>query len=197
VVERVRRNTTTRVRSQRDAARLGIAYVPRDRRTEGIFEPLSILDNFGMPTLGDDRVAGVLGARRRSRRFEAYRTRLSVRMGRAGDRITSLSGGNQQKVILARWLAARPDVFVLNDPTRGVDQGTKTDIYQLLDEATSEGMAVVLLSSEVEELVSLVDRALVFHEQRVFIELAGQDITREAVVAAFFGRTAPEERGDD
>ena len=94
--------------------------------------------------------------------------------------------------MIARWLATEPDIVVLNDPTRGVDAGTKSDIYALLDDLTTRGAAVVMLSTEVEEHVTLMDRVLVFHEGRVFTELEGERLTREALVAGFFGR-----HGDD
>jgi ABC-type sugar transport system ATPase subunit len=179
---------TAAIRSQQEAARHGVAYVPRDRKTEGIFEPLSILDNFALPTIGRDARAGLISERHRRGRFRQYVDLLKIRYGSAGNRITTLSGGNQQKVVIARWLATEPDIVVLNDPTRGVDAGTKSDIYALLDDLTTRGAAVVMLSTEVEEHVTLMDRVLVFHEGRVFTELEGERLTREALVAGFFGR---------
>ena len=110
--------------------------------------------------------------------------------GSARDRITTLSGGNQQKVIIARWLAPNPQVLVLNDPTRGVDLGTKRDIYRLLDELASAGVAVIILSTEVEEHMALMDRVLVFREGRVFAEIPADELTREGLVGAFFGHRA-------
>ena len=94
--------------------------------------------------------------------------------------------------MLARWLAARPRVLLLNDPTRGVDIGAKRDIYELLVELAAEGVAVVMLSTEVDEHVELMDRVLVFREHEVFAELAREQVTRESLVAAFFGRSNEE-----
>jgi ABC-type sugar transport system ATPase subunit len=102
----------------------------------------------------------------------------------------TLSGGNQQKVILARWLASHPKVLLLNDPTRGVDIGAKRDIYELLVGLAREGVAVVMLSTEVDEHVELMDRVLVFREHEVFAELPRERVTRESLVSAFFGREA-------
>jgi ABC-type sugar transport system ATPase subunit len=174
--------------SQAHAAQLGVAYVPRDRRTEGVFEPLSILDNFSLPTIDRDTVGVLVSDRRRRRRLARFRETLSMKYGSPRERITSLSGGNQQKVILARWLATGPRVLVLNDPTRGVDVGTKRDIYRRLDELARGGVAVVVLSTEVEEHMLLMDRVLVFREGRVFAEIPADELTREGLVGAFFGR---------
>ena len=138
------------------------------------------------------RPPGSISERHRRGRFRQYVDLLKIRYGSAGNRITTLSGGNQQKVVIARWLATEPEIVVLNDPTRGVDAGTKSDIYALLDDLTTRGAAVVMLSTEVEEHVTLMDRVLVFHEGRVFTELEGERLTREALVAGFFGR-----HGDD
>jgi ABC-type sugar transport system ATPase subunit len=123
-------------------------------------------------------------------RFELYVEQLKIRAGHRTNPITSLSGGNQQKVVIARWLATEPRVLLLNDPTRGVDAGTKTDIYQVLTAAAASGVAVVMLSTEVIELVELMDRVLVFREGELFRELSREQITRQRLVASYFGREA-------
>ena len=173
----------------RQATRFGIAYLARDRRANGIFPSLSILDNFAMVTLDRDVHFGLISAKRRRERFRTYRDRLSI-IAPAGDSpITALSGGNQQKVLLARWLAREPRVLLLNDPTRGVDQRTRETLYQTFrDLARKEGMALVVLSSEIEEILRLCDRVLVFREQAMVARLSGADMTNDTVIAAMFGR---------
>jgi ABC-type sugar transport system ATPase subunit len=180
------------IRSPRQAAACGVAYLPRERRAESIFESLSVRENFALPTLHRDTRAGILRPRRSQRRLAEYVDGLGVTLASVRDRIAALSGGNQQKIVLARWLAAHPRVLLLNDPTRGVDAGTKHDIYDLLARLTGEGLAVVMLSTELDELVELMDRVLVFREQGLFAELSRAAATREALVAAFFGQ---ESRG--
>jgi ribose transport system ATP-binding protein/rhamnose transport system ATP-binding protein len=180
------------IRSPRHAAACGVAYLPRERRAESIFESLSVRENFALPTLRRDTRAGILRPRRSQRRLAEYVDGLGVTLASVRDRIAALSGGNQQKIVLARWLAAHPRVLLLNDPTRGVDAGTKHDIYDLLARLTGEGLAVVMLSTELDELVELMDRVLVFREQGLFAELSRAAATREALVAAFFGQ---ESRG--
>ncbi|MGH2849835.1 MAG: ATP-binding cassette domain-containing protein, partial [Solirubrobacteraceae bacterium] len=165
-----------------------VAYIPRDRRGESIFESRSIIDNFNVTTVRDDRRIGLVRRRLAEQRFERYVGALKIRAGLRTNRITSLSGGNQQKVVVARWLATNPRALLLNDPTRGVDAGTKSDIYQALNEAAAAGVAVVMLSTEVIELVELMDRVLVFREGDLFRELSGDRLTREQLVASYFGR---------
>jgi ABC-type sugar transport system ATPase subunit len=176
------------LRSPGDALARRIAYIPRDRRGESIFESRSIVDNFNLTTVRDDRRAGLVRRRLAEQRFERYVGALKIRAGLRTNRITSLSGGNQQKVVVARWLATNPRALLLNDPTRGVDAGTKSDIYQALNEAAASGVAVVMLSTEVIELVELMDRVLVFREGDLFRELSGDRLTREQLVASYFGR---------
>jgi ABC-type sugar transport system ATPase subunit len=176
------------LRSRRDAFSAGVAYVPRERRDESLLETRSILDNFGLKTLRMHRRAGLVRSESIRRRFGEYVERLRIRTGHDRNPITSLSGGNQQKVILARWLAMGPRVLLLNDPTRGIDMGAKRDIYRILSNAAAEGLTIVMLSTEVEELVELMDRVLVFRENALFAELRGEALNRTRLVASYFGR---------
>jgi ABC-type sugar transport system ATPase subunit len=164
------------------------AYVPRERRAESLFESKSIIENFGLPTYERDSTGGLIQTGRTLRRFTEYVERLGIRLRRPQDLITTLSGGNQQKVVTARWLATDPKVLLLNDPTRGVDLGAKRDLYKLLLELAANGLAVVMLSTEVDEHVELMDRVLVFREGDVFCEIDRERLTRHALVSAFFGQ---------
>jgi ABC-type sugar transport system ATPase subunit len=175
------------IRSRAQAAARGLAYVPRDRRGEALFGPLSIAENFAVATMRRDRRAGLLAHRRTAARLAGYVERLGIRMGQATDPVTTLSGGNQQKVVMARWLAAGPRVLLLNDPTRGVDLGAKRDLYALLGDLTADGVAVVMLSTEVDEHIELMDRVLIFREGTVCAEIARAELDRHTLVAGFFG----------
>jgi ribose transport system ATP-binding protein len=175
----------------RQAVRHGVAYLARDRRVNGIFPSLSILDNFGLVSMDRDRRLGLIDRRKQRAKYETYRRRLSIVAPSPDRLITSLSGGNQQKVLLARWLTLGPRVLVLNDPTRGVDQRTRETLYRVFgDLARNEGMALVVLSTEIEEILRLCDRLLVFREHRVIARLAGAEIGYDRVIAAMFGRIA-------
>jgi ABC-type sugar transport system ATPase subunit len=178
------------VRSPGNALARGIAYVPRDRRSESIFESRSILENFQVATVEADRRHGLVRRSLAEGRFERYVETLKIVAGHRTNSITSLSGGNQQKVVIARWLAMHPKVLLLNDPTRGVDAGTKRDIYRVLTEAAAQGTAIVMLSTELIELVELMDRVLVFREGQLFTELQRSELSRTRLVASYFGREA-------
>jgi ABC-type sugar transport system ATPase subunit len=178
--------------STRDAARAGIAYVPRERR-QATFGWMSIRENFGMPTIGRDVRLGWLRPRRTGRRLKTYIDQLGIVLGGDSDSIRTLSGGNQQKIIIARWLAAQPKVLLLNDPTRGIDIGTKRELYALLTRLAAEGLAVVMLSTELDEHVELMDRVLVFREHELFAEFRSGLLSRQSIVSAFFGQVATEE----
>ena len=164
-----------------------IAYVARDRREESIFPPLSIRENFTAATLREDVRGGLISVRRAAARFAGYVDRLKIRLGRDHDAITTLSGGNQQKVVIARALALHPQVLLLNDPTRGVDIGAKRDIYALLRELAADGLAIVMLSTEVDEHLELMDRVLVFRDGAPAAELRRAELTRAVIVREFFG----------
>jgi ABC-type sugar transport system ATPase subunit len=170
-----------------DAHRHGIAYVPRDRRDEALLEHLSVRENFGLPTLRKDTIAGLVRPARTLSRLSGHASRLSLTLRSPADPISTLSGGNQQKAIIARWLAANPSVLLLNDPTRGIDLNAKRDLYTLLRQLCDAGMAVVMLSSEVDELLEVMDRVLVFRESAVSAELDRSSLTRPALVGAYFG----------
>ena len=149
-VRRIAGGRSYPLRSHRQAARRGVAYVPRDRRKASIFPSLPIIENFAVTTLEADTRAGLLSAKSRQRRFDRYREELGIRLGRPDDAITTLSGGNQQKGdprALARHRGPRCST---ERPDPGIDVGAKQDIYELLRES-AEGAAVVLLSSELEE----------------------------------------------
>jgi ABC-type sugar transport system ATPase subunit len=187
------RGRDAKIRSARDAVRHAVVYVPRDRRSESIFESRSVLDNFGLPTQHRDSRFGLIIARRTERRFRRYVTELKIVVRRSRNLITTLSGGNQQKVVTARWLAADPQVLLLNDPTRGVDIGAKRDIYQSLLDVARAGVGIVMLSTEVDEHVELMDRIIVFREGEVAAEIPRAEATRGRIVASFF---AHEESSD-
>lgn len=176
------------IRDARDAYRQGIVYLPQDRKTEGIFPSLSVLDNFRMLTLDRTSRFGFLSRRRALDSFAAHRERLGIVLASPSAPITSLSGGNQQKVLLARLLEASPRVMLLNDPTRGVDHPTRLALFGLLEElAVGSGLAVVVLSTEIDEIVSHCHRAVVFREGAPSAELARPELTLDAVLGAMFG----------
>ncbi len=175
------------VRSSAEAAATGVAYVPRDRKRDGLFMPLSVLDNLAVSSLprlsrgGVVRSGAVLALAREMIR------RLRVKTPRPQGPVATLSGGNQQKVLLGRAIATNPKVLLLNDPMRGVDQGTKLDLYDVLRSLAADGMAVVFLSTELPELCLLCDRVAVFRDQSLVAVVERARLSERALIDAMFG----------
>ncbi len=185
------------INSLTDAARHKVAYVSGDRKREGIFPNLSIFENMLAPLYRTKSRGGKLALidwTALNGSFEWEREKLSIRMGDRGDKISSLSGGNQQKVLIGRAFALSPNILILNDPARGVDIGAKTDLHGDLRNFAAAGKSVVYMSSEIEELVGLCSRVLVFRNGHVFAELTGDDINGDRILAAMFGQHAPPHR---
>ncbi|MBY0459622.1 MAG: sugar ABC transporter ATP-binding protein, partial [Gemmataceae bacterium] len=185
-----------RIRSPADAIAAGILLVPEDRRLHGLILPESVGFNISLPNL--DRLGSLLGVRRGAER-ELHRTwidRLRVKTPSAKQPVGLLSGGNQQKVVYGKWLARSPRVLILDEPTRGVDVGAKAEIYALVDELAGRGVAVWMITSDMEELLGMSDRVLVMHEGRVVGELAGPQLTEENVMrlatGSSVGHSLPE-----
>lgn len=178
----------TVIRDLGDAARAGIVYLPRDRKTQGILPTLSVLDNFSIAALPRFSRLGVLSMRRQLASYEELRRRLSIVARSPRASITSLSGGNQQKVLIARLMATEPRVMVLDDPTRGVDLATRLFLYGAFRAMSTQGLALVLLSTEIEELLQICNRTLVFREGHVFTELGREAMSMSSIIAAMFGR---------
>ncbi len=187
-IESLRDGRRQPVRGAHRAYAQGIVYLPQDRKTEGIFPSLSVLDNFRILTIGRDSRFGFLSWRRGQRAFAKHRERLGIVLASPASPITSLSGGNQQKVLLARLLESEPRVMLLNDPTRGVDHPTRLALFALFEELAQEaGLSVVVLSTEIDELVSHCHRAVVFREGAPSAQLDRASLTLDGVLAAMFG----------
>jgi ribose transport system ATP-binding protein len=183
---------TERLNVFADAIRLGVSYVSGDRKREGIFPNLSIFENLAIALYRANR--GPLGWLSRGPVAAAYETevrRFSIKTGDLLNKITSLSGGNQQKILIGRAFASAPSLIVLNDPARGVDLGTKIDLYDELRRYAASGGAVVYLSSEIEEFLGFADRVAVFHRGGLFRVLEGEDVAEDAMLAAMFGHHEP------
>jgi len=180
------------VRNLPDAVKCKISYVSGDRKREGIFASLSIFENMVMPLYREKKRAGILGiidwVTLRTF-FKRETENLLIKFGMADDRITSLSGGNQQKVLIGRGFAMRPDVIVLNDPARGIDVGAKTELYKHLRNFAAEGKSVLYMSSELEEFIGFATRVIVFRDGKPFDAFDGQTLDPKKVLEAMFGQT--------
>ncbi|WP_066372268.1 sugar ABC transporter ATP-binding protein [Herbidospora mongoliensis] len=164
----------------------GVALVPEDRRQQGLVMDLSIERNIGLTGLRWGLVSR--GAERA--RATDWAIRLQVKYAHLTDAVTVLSGGNQQKVVLAKWLAREPRVLIVDEPTRGIDVGTKAEVHRLLSELAGQGLAVLMISSELPEVLGMADRVLVMHEGRLVADIPRAEATEERVLAAATGRAA-------
>ncbi|MGP2492003.1 sugar ABC transporter ATP-binding protein [Mesorhizobium sp. PUT5] len=171
----------------RAAIAAGIGLVPEDRKDQGLVVDLSVMANVGMPSLGVLGRFGVLSRRRERRLAEDYVKRLAIRTPTVGQKAMFLSGGNQQRVVIAKWLATRPKVLIVDEPTRGVDVGAKSEIHALLRSLASEGMAILMISSDLPEVLAVSDRILVMNNGRISGELSGDAVTQEQVMGHAMG----------
>jgi rhamnose transport system ATP-binding protein len=178
------------IRNPQDALQGGIAYTTEDRRQLGLLFPLSIAANITLPTLR--RYLSRFGLVRRSAEAAAasgFKERLRIRTRSVDTPAGQLSGGNQQKVVLSKWLNTRPRVFILDEPTRGLDVGAKAEVHQIIDELAHEGLAIILISSELPEVLAMSDRILVMREGRETGVFAKAEATQERLLAAAMGQT--------
>ncbi len=174
-------------RSGRDSIRRGIAYLPEDRKSQGVFGFMSVAENLIAADLGRVSTLGVISRRRQKSVVDHWAERMSIRSANTNARIPSLSGGNQQKALLARLMATEPSLLILDEPTRGIDVATKREIHQDIRALAEAGTAVLLISSELTELLELSEVVHVLHEGVIQDSLAGEEITESAVLRAAVG----------
>ncbi len=172
----------------RDAIDAGIALVPEDRKQQGVFLEMAIRQNIGMASLRTHARAGFLNFGVEQKQSAEMVQRLRVKAPTDQQLVLNLSGGNQQKVVLGKWLAMKPAILLLDEPTRGIDVGAKQEIYQLMDQLAGEGLAILFVSSEMEEVIGMSDRVLVMHEGQLTGELQRQDLTEEAIMQLATGQ---------
>jgi rhamnose transport system ATP-binding protein len=179
------------IASPRDAMRLGIAYSTEDRRQLGLVLPLSIAANISLPSLPRFlSPAGLLKRAEEKRAAEGFRQKLAIRAPSVETPAAALSGGNQQKVVISKWLETTPKVLILDEPTRGIDVGAKVEVHHLVDDLAAQGMAIVLISSDLPEVLAMSDRILVMREGRQMAVLDHAEATQEKVLAAAMGQSA-------
>lgn len=181
--------TPLRPGSPNAAMAAGLALVPEDRRQRGLVMEMSIERNIGLTGLDRIRSGGLVKRALERGRATDWATRLQLKYGKLSDHVGVLSGGNQQKVVLAKWLATDPSVLIVDEPTRGIDVGTKAEVHRLLSSLAAEGLAVLMISSDLPEVLGMADRVLVMHEGRVVAEIPRAEATEESVMAAATGRT--------
>lgn len=179
------------IRSPRDAIKNGMAFLTEDRRQTGIFPMLSVEYNMSVSHMKHYiRKNGLLSFGRMHKDCREYREDMSIKTPSMEQQIQFLSGGNQQKVLVARWLLTQPDILFLDEPTRGIDVGAKAEIYRLIERLAGEGKSIVMISSELPEIMGLSDRILVMHEGEVTGVLENRELEQEAIMTLAIGAQA-------
>jgi ribose transport system ATP-binding protein len=177
------------------AIKAGVALLPEDRRAEGIIPTLSVRENIALAALPRLSRAGVVSDARIDQIVETFMRRLRIKAVGPDQPVAELSGGNQQKVLLARWLATEPKILLLDEPTRGIDVGAKAEVQALIDELARAGLGVLLISSDLEELVEGSDRVVVLKDGAVVGELTGAEVTEEGVMTTIAAHVRGESDG--
>jgi rhamnose transport system ATP-binding protein len=179
---------TVKIGSPEDALKLGIAYASEDRRQLGLVMPMSIASNISLPMLGKYlNPAGLIRAKQETATAEKFRQRLNIRTPSVHSDVARLSGGNQQKVMLSKWLNAEPKLLIVDEPTRGIDVGAKAEVHHMISDLAAQGMAVIMISSDLPEVLGMSDRVLVMREGRQMALLDRGEATEETVMAAAMG----------
>jgi ABC-type sugar transport system ATPase subunit len=175
------------VRSPHDSIRRGLAHLTGDRKESGLISGLNVAQNISIASLRAISPWGVLRTRREAAIAAGQVRSLSIRLSSLAQQVEKLSGGNQQKVLLARWLQTGPKVLLLDEPTRGIDVGARHEIYALLRRWSEQGLGIVLITSEMQELLGLADRILVMHRGRISAEFPRGQATQEGILRAAMG----------
>jgi rhamnose transport system ATP-binding protein len=181
-----------RFKGPRDAMAAGVVYVPEDRQHHGLLMPMAVSENASLAILQKLAHRGWLQAAREQAVTQEYVERLHIVLRSVGQPVRELSGGNQQKVVLSKWLLARPKVIILDEPTRGIDIGAKAEVHRLINELAGQGLAVLMISSELPEILAMSDRIIVMREGRVVARFGHTDATAERVIAAATGQLLEE-----
>jgi len=177
-----------RIRSPQQAMDYGIAYVPEDRHQQGLVMNFSIASNVTLAILPLVSRLGLLDPRRERKIASAYSSQLNVRSSGVEQFVNALSGGNQQKVVLGKWLATNPSVLILDEPTRGIDVGAKAEVHRIISDLAARGLAIILISSDLPEVLAMADRVIVLHEGHVTGTFARSEATQERVMFAATGQ---------
>jgi rhamnose transport system ATP-binding protein len=182
------RERPLRKSSPTSAMSAGVGFVPEDRRQQGLVMEMSVQQNMALASLGRLRHAGLISGKS-ERDFAAdWALKLRIKLGRLTDPVSQLSGGNQQKVVLAKWLGRNPSLLIVDEPTRGIDIATKAEVHRLLSELAGNGVAILMISSELPEVLRVGDRILVMREGRLVGEYARSDASEEKIMSAATGQ---------
>ena len=185
---------SVQIRSPFDAMRNRMAFLSDDRRNEGLAQEQSVSKNIAYPTLNNYSRLGIIRNGKQTQKVDSLIDQLNIKVASTNQSVKGLSGGNQQRVVLAKWLPLNPLILLFHEPTLGVDVGAKMEIYAILRELTIQGISIIMVTSDMIELLQISDRICVFYEGRIIAEYPWQIVTEELVMAAAIGRPLPSGR---
>lgn len=171
-----------RISHPRDAIRMYLGFVPEDRKLQGLILGMCVRENISLPSLSQLGVAGLVNKKKERALSISFTNKLSIHTPGIEQTVLYLSGGNQQKVVLAKWLALNPKVLILDEPTRGIDVETKEEIHRIMNEMVTQGISIILISSEMSEILTMSDRIIVMHEGKIIGEFFQKEATKEKLI---------------
>jgi len=174
--------------SPTEAMAAGVGFVPEDRRQQGLVMEMSVQQNVALASMHSLRHAGLIRAASERALAADWAVRLKIKYGRLTDPVSMLSGGNQQKVVLAKWLARKPTLLIVDEPTRGIDVATKAEVHHLLSQLARDGVGILMISSELPEVLRVSDRILVMREGRLAAEYSRAEASEEEIMSAATGQ---------
>jgi rhamnose transport system ATP-binding protein len=182
-----------KIRSPEQALGMGIAYMTEDRRQIGLTMPMSITSNISLPMMHQYlSKLGLIQKHEEEKTAEYYRERLAIRTPSIQQPVAMLSGGNQQKVMLSKWLNTQPRILILDEPTRGIDVGAKAEVHQIINELAAQGLGIIMISSDMPEIMAMSDRILVMREGRQMGIFDRDESTQEIILSAAMGQNGGE-----
>jgi len=176
-----------KISSPRAAINLRLGFLTEDRKSQGLVLSLSVKENITLSSLDSFSRLGFVDFQKEEQEASGYVRELRIRTPHLHQHAMHLSGGNQQKVVLAKWLSSKADIFIFDEPTRGIDVGSKVEIYQLMNQLTARGVAIIMISSELPEILGMSDRILVLRHHEIAAELAAGEATQETIMRYALG----------
>ena len=177
-------------RSPKEALKLGIGFLPEDRKDQGLVLMMSIQSNVTMPSLAKNKQNFTIKFKQEEKLVDGYVEKLSIKTPSIEQLAQNLSGGNQQKVVIAKWLASQSKILIFDEPTRGIDVGAKAEIYELMNELVAQGYSIIMISSELPEVMGMSDRVMIMHEGKVAGIFSKDEITPESVMGYATGMSS-------
>lgn len=177
-----------KIRSPKDVIQAGIGFIPEDRKEQGLVIDMSVIKNISMAIMKRISTIGFINLKKETNVAKEYINQMSIKTPSVNQEVKYLSGGNQQRVVIAKWLATHPKILIVDEPTRGIDVGAKADIYHLLNNLSKDGVAILMISSELPEIIAMSNRVLVIYHGRLQAELSGENINQELILHHAIGR---------